>query len=63
MQPPLCENGRRSRKSEMRERILEESVIAKGMVVLNEPIEYCTFSGVRGQNDIDVTLIDGGVPF
>ena len=29
-----------------------------GMIVLNEPSEYCTFSEMRGQSDIDVTLVN-----
>lgn len=29
------------------------------MIVLNEPNEYYTFSGVRGQSDFNVILMDG----
>lgn len=49
--------GGRSRENEMRGRTLEEWVLANGMIVLNEPSEYYTFSGARGQSDIDVTLV------
>ena len=48
----------------MRGRILEEWVIANGMIVLNEP-EFYTFSfilhGVRGESDVDVTLMCGNM--
>ena len=52
----------RSRENEMRGRILEEWVIANGMIVLNEPSEFYTFSGVRGESDVDVTLMCGNMP-
>ena len=29
-----------------------------GMIVLNDASEYYTFSGMRGQSDIDVTLMN-----
>ena len=36
-------------------------MIANGMVVLNEPSEFYTFSGARGQSDVDVTLMCGNM--
>ena len=40
----------------MRGRILEEWIVLNGMIVLNEPNEFYTFSGMRGESD--VTLVN-----
>ena len=40
--------GGRSRENEMRGRILEEWIVLNGTIVLNEPSELYTFSGIRG---------------
>ena len=40
--------GSRSRRNEMRGRSLEEWIVLNGMIVLNEPSEFYTFSGMRG---------------
>ena len=53
--------GGRSRENEMRGRILEEWVIANGMIVLNEPSETYTFSGMRVESDVDVPLMNGNM--
>ena len=42
----------------MRGRSLEEWIVLNGMIVLNEPSELYTFSGKRGQSDINDTLND-----
>lgn len=42
-----------------RGRVLEEWIVRKGMNVLNEPARAYTFSGARGESDIDVTLLKG----
>ena len=44
----FSKDGGRSRENEMRGTILEEWVIANGIIVLNEPSESYTFSGMRG---------------
>lgn len=49
--------GGHGRENEMRGRVLEEWVLMNGMIVLNEPSECYTFSGVNGMSDIDVTLM------
>ena len=61
----FSKDGGRSRKNEMRGRILEEWVIANGMIVLNETSESYTFSGTRVESDVDVPLVNGNgwVPF
>ena len=46
----------------MRGRVLEVWVIANGMIVLNEPSESYTFSGMRGESDVDVPLMNGNMP-
>lgn len=46
----------KSRGSAARSVLLEDWVVAGDMVVLNEPSEWFTFSGPRGDSDIDVTL-------
>lgn len=45
----------------MCEKILEEWVIKNGMIVLNEPSEFYTFSGMRRESDINVTLMHGNM--
>lgn len=45
------------RDSEVRGRLLEEWIVANGMIVLNEPSEWYTFSGANGESDIDITLV------
>ena len=57
----FSKDGGRSRENEMRGGVLEEWVIANGMVVLNEPSGFYTFSGARGQSDVDVTLMCGNM--
>ena len=57
----FSKDGGRSRENEMRGRILEEWVIANGMIVLNEPSESYTFSGMRGESDVDVPLMNGNM--
>lgn len=51
--------GSRNTMNEMRSRVLEKWVISKGMVVLNDPSEWYTFSEMNRQNGIDVTLVNG----
>lgn len=46
------------RENEIR-RLLEKWIVANGMIVLNEPSEWFTFTGPNGQSDIDVTLTKG----
>ena len=46
-----------SRESEERGCLLEECLIGMDMNVLNEPSELYTFSGARGESDIDVTVV------
>jgi hypothetical protein len=55
---PLWHSKMRTRggENEERGRIWEEWIMEKGMFVLNEPCECYTFSGARGESDIDVTL-------
>ena len=55
----FSKDGGLSMKNEMRGRILEEWVIANGMIVLNESSESYTFSGMRGESDVDVPLMNG----
>ena len=43
----LSKGGARSKENEMR-RILEEWIVLNGTIVLNEPSELYTFSGIRG---------------
>ncbi|CAK9827524.1 Retrovirus-related Pol polyprotein from type-1 retrotransposable element R1 (Fragment) [Anthophora retusa] len=50
--------GRPNSESDMRGRILEEWILANGMIVLNEPSECYTFESMVGQSDIDVTLVN-----
>ena len=57
----FSKDGGRSRENEMRGRILEECVIANGMIVFNEPSESYTFSGMRGESDVDVPLMNGNM--
>lgn len=47
-----------SKENEMRGRTFEEWVISSGMVLLYEPSEHFTYSGVNEDSDIDVSLID-----
>ena len=54
----FSKDGGCSRENEMHGSILDEWVIANGMVVLNELSEYYTFSGVRGQSDVDVCSVE-----
>lgn len=53
-----CKGDGDSRISEMRGRLLEEWVIAKGMNVLNKPSDHNTFSGPNAESNIDVTLVN-----
>lgn len=57
----FSKDGGRSRENEMRGRILEEWLVATGITLLNEPSEFYTFSEVRGQSDVDVTLVQGNM--
>ena len=57
----FSKSGGRSRESELRGKLLEEWIVANGMVVLNEPSECYTFSCTTGQSDIDVTLVSGEI--
>lgn len=43
----------------LRGRELEEWIVGSRMNVLNEASEWYTFSGARGQSDIDVTIVNG----
>ena len=49
-------NQGRGRISELNGRLIEEWLLERRMNVLNEPSEWFTFSGVRGESDIDVTI-------
>ena len=44
----FSKGGARSKENEMRGRILEEWIVLNGTIVLNEPSELYTFSGIRG---------------
>lgn len=50
----------RGRLSEVNGRAIEDWVLAGSLVVVNEPSEWYTFSGPRGQSDINVTLTNVG---
>lgn len=56
----------RGRRGEARSVAMEEWIVGAEMEVLNEPSEWFTFSGPRGESDIDVTLVnnvDGALDF
>lgn len=47
------------RENEVRGRALEEYMIGNDWHALNEPTQNYTFSGGRGESDIDVTMVNG----
>lgn len=49
-----------SRESEVRGELLENLILQRGLLVLNEWSEYYTFSGMNGESDIDVTVMNDG---
>lgn len=46
-------------ESHTRGQLMNESMIANGVSVVNEPSELFTFCGPKGSSDIDVTAVNG----